>query len=116
MAKIKDNTADVLREADKLISQKLKTSALIVERRAKQILVPGYGLISGTLKRSITHKPAVPKRVVYVGTNLEYARRQELGFTGKDKLGRYYHQSAKPYLRPALEASIPEIRRLFTTK
>lgn len=35
------------------------------------------------------------------GTNLEYARRIEFGFVGKDILGRTYNQAAKPYLYPA---------------
>lgn len=35
------------------------------------------------------------------GTNVEYARRIELGFVGTDSLGRRYNQSGKPYLAPA---------------
>ena len=103
MAKIKDNTADVLREADKLISQKLVTAALMVERSAKEFCP----VLTGTLKRSITHQPVVPKRTVYVGTNVEYAPFVELG-TGR--------MSARPYLRPALETNMDRIRRLFATK
>lgn len=41
---------------------------------------------------------------VKVGTNVEYARRIELGFAGADSLGRIYDQPARPYLRPALES------------
>lgn len=40
---------------------------------------------------------------VRVGTNVEYARRIELGFTGTDSRGRQYHQPARPYLRPAFD-------------
>lgn len=41
------------------------------------------------------------KPTVTVGTNVEYARRVEFGFVGKDKLGRQYNQAAKPYLYPS---------------
>lgn len=41
---------------------------------------------------------------VSVGTNVEYARRRELGFMGTDSLGRTYHDPATPYLRPAVES------------
>ncbi len=116
MAEIKDNTYGILNEADKLISKNLIIAALMVETSAKRLLVPGHGLIEGTLKRSITHKPKVPKREVMVGSNLEYARRVELGFVGKDKLGRHYNQAARPYLRPALEANQAAIKRLFGAK
>lgn len=44
-------------------------------------------------------------RVAEIGTDLSYARRVELGFTDRDKLGRNYHQPAKPYLRPALDTN-----------
>jgi len=103
MAKIEDHTKDVLKEVDRLISQKLVTAALMVERTAKQI-VP---VLTGTLKRSITHEPVVPKRDVRVGSNVEYAPFIEMG-TSK--------QIAKPYLRPALEANMDKIRKLFNAK
>lgn len=40
---------------------------------------------------------------VLVGTNVEYARRIEYGFSGTDSLGRHYNQPAHPYLRPAFD-------------
>jgi len=100
---IKDNTRGVLNEVDRRISQSLVTAALMVERTAKQT-VP---VLTGALKRSITHKPEVPKREVLVGSNLTYAPFIELG-TSK--------MSAKPYLRPALEQNMPAIRKLFNAK
>jgi len=45
------------------------------------------------------------------GSNVEYARRIEHGFVGKDRLGRNYNQAPKPYLHPAffaLENDLPE--------
>ena len=103
MAKIKDNTQGVLNEVDRLVSNNLIAAALLVERTAKQ-KVP---VLTGALKRSITHEPEVPKREVRVGSNLVYAPFVELGTS---KMG------AQPYLRPALEANIKEIRRIFRAK
>lgn len=39
---------------------------------------------------------------VRIGGNVAYLARYELGFTGKDSLGRYYDQQARPILRPIL--------------
>jgi len=136
---MKDNTRNILNEVDKRVSQKLRKAALMVERTAKQMCP----VLTGTLKRSIISNwygaagsrsvswsenkkkgikagktkinPQSNKRAV-IGTNIEYARRIELGFTGKDKLGRHYNQAAKPYLRPALEANMAAIKRLFKAK
>ena len=100
---IRDNTKNVLNEVDRRIRRDLITSAVLVERSAKQI-VP---VKTGTLKRSIVHEPVNPKREVRVGTNVKYGPFVELG-TSK--------MSARPYLRPALETNMPEIRRLFGAK
>ena len=48
-----------------------------------------------------------------VGTNVEYARRLELGFVGADSLGRIYNQLPRPYLRPALHKNEKKIAKLF---
>ena len=48
-----------------------------------------------------------------VGTNVEYARRVEMGFVGTDSLGRTYNQAPNPYLRPALEKNRSKILALF---
>lgn len=40
---------------------------------------------------------------ILVGTNLDYARRIEFGFSGADSLGRVFNQPAQAYLRPALD-------------
>ncbi len=39
------------------------------------------------------------------------ARRIELGFQGKDSLGRSFNQPAFPYLRPAAEIEYPKLAR-----
>lgn len=40
-----------------------------------------------------------------------YARRIELGFQGKDKLGRTIDQEELPFLRPAAEKEYPKLNR-----
>lgn len=63
--------------------------------------------VTGTLARSIhvgTPEAGGDSVEVKVGTDVEYARREELGFAGADSLGRVYNQPPHPYLRPALES------------
>ncbi len=48
-----------------------------------------------------------------VGSNVEYARRLELGFVGADSLGRIYNQLPRPYLRPALHKNEKKILNSF---
>jgi len=48
-----------------------------------------------------------------VGSNVEYARRYDMGFVGTDSLGRTYNQAPRPYLRVALEKNRSKILGLF---
>jgi len=48
---------------------------------------------------------------IKIGTNLAYARRIEYGFIGTDSRGRRYHQAARPFLRPALDAKRDAVSR-----
>jgi len=61
-------------------------------------------VITSALKTSITHDVVTEPNAVVgrVGSNLVYARRLELGFTGTDKLGRNVDAKERPFLRPAL--------------
>lgn len=64
--------------------------------------------LTGNLGRSITSQVAestASKAVVHVGTNVEYARRVEMGFSGVDSLGRRYNQPPNPYMRPAFDTN-----------
>ena len=72
--------------------------------------------VTGTLKGRITHEIDKTAMMGRVGTNLEYARRLELGFVGVDSLGRHYTQAPRPYLRPALEKNRATIKKLFGVK
>lgn len=69
---------------------------------------------SGELERSIrVVNKAKSDRRGAVGTwgsmNNAYALRIELGFQGKDSLGRVINQQAYPYLRPAADAEYPRL-------
>lgn len=70
---------------------------------------PKAAFDTGTLRRSIRVEPGGPG-VVYVGTDVAYARRIEYGFIGPDRLGRNYHQAARPYMRPAFDETKDAVR------
>lgn len=69
--------------------------------------------VSGTLKRSIASEINPAKLEGRVGSNLEYSRRLELGFTEVDSIGRKYAQAPRPYLRTALHRCEPAITLMF---
>lgn len=68
-------------------------------------------IVTTRLRGSITHE--IEGLVGRVGSNVEYARRVEMGFVGLDSLGRRYNQKPNPYLRKALETNRKAIENLF---
>ena len=103
----------------------LEEACQLVENTAKMSIgkvsppaPPGHppAAPTGTLKGRITHKIDKATMTGKVGTNLEYARRVELGFVGVDSRGRHYNQAPRPYLRPALEINKAAIKKLFGAK
>lgn len=69
-------------------------------------------LLTSRLRASITHSvesDPLGDIVGRVGTNVPYARRLELGFSGTDSLGRNINQGARPYLVPALKENLPRL-------
>lgn len=67
---------------------------------------------TGVLERSLrivdyAHEHLRGVQGVWGSTDVVYARRLELGFVGKDRLGRRYNQRPYPYLRPAADAIYP---------
>lgn len=88
----KDNTAGVLREVDRKVSQGLSEIAPAVETLAKQTVV----VVSGDLQRSITTE--ISDNEVRIGSPLKYAPKIEMD---------------KPFLRVALEGTMAKIRRVF---
>lgn len=61
---------------------------------------------SGNLSRSI-HTETIERSTHYTevatGTDVEYAARQEFGFSDTDSIGRTFNQPANPYMRPAYD-------------
>jgi hypothetical protein len=83
------------------------TIAGTIALRVKQV---GMGLThvrSGTLRRS--WQVTLAGSSAEVGPTTVYARRQELGFSGADSLGRIYrHDPGWPYVRPAFDIAAPQ--------
>lgn len=103
--------------AGKVLLNALKSGALLIANEAKtnapyrtgnlrrSIHVGGEGTDGNTTGSDIGGQSSGRDFAeVKVGTNVEYAARQEFGFSGADSLGRVYNQPARPYLRPALES------------
>lgn len=89
-----------LRSIDKAINgaaqQALLTAVMPTVNRAKE-LAPYR---TGTLRRSIASEPGPGKMEVTIGTDVEYAPYLEFGTS---------RMSPRPYLRPAIEETLPEI-------
>lgn len=80
------------------ISAGLMAAAKVIETAAKQ----NAPVLTGNLRRSI-HSEQLNALEAAVGTDVVYARRIEYGFNGADSLGRVYHQTPQPYMRPAFD-------------
>ena len=91
----------------KAITGVIEKDCVLVEGDAKK----NCPVITTRLRGSITHEVEGP--VGRVGSNVEYARRVELGFVGADSLGRIYNQPPNPYLRTALETNRKKIEDSF---
>lgn len=111
--KFTDNSKEVIEALNRALIKGLEECGLAAEGYAKK-LAP---VDTGNLRNSISHKVDAAEKVVYIGTNAEYAPYVELG-TGKyteggrkdpwvyqDDEGRWHHtngQRAQPYLKPAV--------------
>jgi HK97 gp10 family phage protein len=110
---------DSEKKTDKNQSIALRLIAQEYENDAKAITP----WITHTLLHSIhieptsgTFQQGKGAQYVVVGTNVEYARRVEYGFVGKDKLGRSYHQAPKPYIRAAMDQHREKYKTMFLEK
>ncbi|KKM83307.1 hypothetical protein LCGC14_1310770 [marine sediment metagenome] len=90
--KITDNTANVLREAQRRVSTGLEEIAPDIVSMVKMLVIVKSGDLQGSIGAEITDKK------VTVGSPLGYAAKVE-----RDN----------PYLRPALEANIRKLKRIF---
>ncbi|MEW6223193.1 MAG: hypothetical protein AB1627_01050 [Chloroflexota bacterium] len=95
--------------AGKLLLDAATAGALPVLNQAKV----NVHKVTATLAKSLHIEPVRSSRdeaEVMVGTDVEYARREELGFMGRDSLGRRYSFAGHPYLRPAFDEKRDEAR------
>lgn len=98
--------------AERALVVAVKAGGLLIQNAAKE----HAPYKTGELRRSIHMEVAESDDahvVLDIGTDVPYAPRIEFGFADTDKLGREYHQEARPYLRPAFDenkdAAIAEI-------
>lgn len=96
--KFTDNSDAVRSAVESRIQVALEAVGLTCERKAKE-LAP---VDTGNLRNSLTH--LVDDTTVYIGTNVEYGKYQELGT---------YKMKAQPFLRPAVEQNIGEYQRII---
>lgn len=95
---LKDNSDAVRSAVESRIQVALEAVGLTCERKAKE-LAP---VDTGNLRNSLTH--LVDDTTVYIGTNVEYGKYQELGT---------YKMKAQPFLRPAVVDNIGEYKRII---
>lgn len=89
--KIDDHTKEVL---DMLYYTKLPEALKAIGMECEGYAKANCPVDTGRLRNSITHEVKLADRAVYVGTNVEYAERQEFG--------DYHHKVGKKhYLRDA---------------
>lgn len=71
--------------------------------------------VTGRLADSITHavKRSPVQIVGRVGSNVEYARRLELGFVGTDSAGRSVNQQPRPYLRNTVVENAKQVIKIL---
>lgn len=72
--------------------------------------------VSGRLFQSIATGKEVSEREIVgrVGSNVKYARRQEMGFVGTDAAGRQVSQAPRPYFRPSLAENLAKLGKIIS--
>ena len=123
--------AEVVREARSETARRMKLATVLVRDVVKKSINRGNPTgefpsapgeppkkVTARLFQSITEEVIETPDLVIgrVGTNVEYARRLELGFVGTDRLGRHYDQKPRPFLRPGLAKSLRAVRRVLGSR
>jgi hypothetical protein len=107
-------------QAVTLVQREIKVSLNVGNRTGENPSSPGEPprKVSGRLFNSIFAKVLRNGSQVIgvVGTNVKYARRLELGFVGKDALGRVFRQLPRPFIRPAFLRLRDHIKRILGAK
>lgn len=99
-----DNSDEIIRAMQNAIPPLLEVCGLVAENYSKR-LCP---VDTGRLRNSITHATKQEQEwyAVYIGTNVEYAPKQEFG--------DYTHKVGQsPYLRPAIADHIDQYKEIL---
>ena len=80
------------KEVQEAFDNQIEKALTIIGLTAERYAVEACPKNTGRLQGSITHKPNLNEKAVYIGTNVEYAPYVELGTS---------RQKPQPYLRPA---------------
>jgi phage gpG-like protein len=134
------NSSAIVAAAALELQKRMERAAILVEATAVKKVSTGQGVrrtkgghlvglnpstpgqpphvLSGQLRQSITHEVenTGTQIVARVGSNKKYARRLELGFTGRDTKGRNYKQAPRPYLRPSVSENKSTIDAILKGK
>jgi phage gpG-like protein len=92
--------SDMPREVQERVGHATQATAHEVQALARQLAPKD----TGRLANSITVRETGPL-TWEVFTNVEYARRQEFGFVGTDRLGRTYNQPGRYYMTIAMDTA-----------
>jgi hypothetical protein len=122
------NPAVVIEGAMKRSEERIAKACPVVVRNIKVLLnkkgegpsSPGESprKVTGRLYDSIFFKVVRENDEVvgYIYSNDIKARRLELGFVGKDSLGRFYDQAPRPFMRPGLANSHDQVKKILGGK
>ena len=120
---VKSGCYDIENDAKRNATAYVKTGR---ERASISVNWSGSGLRYGKIRKPVKGtkssdgvlepKAGIGEFVGAVGTNVEYARRLELGFVGTDKAGRTVNQKPRPHLIPAYERNRLKILARFGGK
>ena len=103
-----DNTEQIIAEKNDAVLRALEIIGQVVENSAA-----GYAPVdTGNLRNSITHEVDDGEHCVYIGSNVEYAPFQELGWYSGGKHHSAAHDG-RGYLRPAVEDNMERIQSIF---
>lgn len=103
-----DNTQQIIEEKNDAVLRALEIIGQVVENSAA-----GYAPVdTGNLRNSITHEVDDGEHCVYIGSNVEYAPFQELGWYSGGKHHSAAHDG-RGYLRPAVEDNMEKIQSIF---
>lgn len=100
-----------------VVQRNIKTALNRPGGRGSVVSSPGEsprkqsGRLYGSIFFSVVREQKEIVGVIY--SNDPKARRLELGFVGRDKLGRLYDQAPRPFMRPGLANSQDQIKRIL---